>query len=151
MYGLGLWRGLVTTWRYLWRRPFTVDYPRERLRIHPRFRGSFTLEAAKCIACELCAKACPNEVILLEIERVENKRVLRHYDMDLGHCLFCGFCAEACPTGAISMNPAYELATYEKDDTWLRFIPKEEGVIDSLHAQKNLTTGARQVKRPSER
>ena len=39
MYGLAMVKGLMVTLKNLTKKPFTVQYPEERLQQHPRFRG----------------------------------------------------------------------------------------------------------------
>ncbi len=56
----------------------------------PSIKG-FIIEDS-CIACGICAKACPQQCIT---------KAATLYEITQAHCLHCGFCAEQCPTGAI--------------------------------------------------
>jgi NADH-quinone oxidoreductase subunit I len=119
--GRGLVKGLRRTLGTFFTKPVTVQYPEVRPVVDPRFRGAFAFDPEKCIACELCARACPNKVIKLGWEKGEGeaaaKRRITEYRMEPGLCLFCGLCAEACPTQALAMTPQYETATRERDET----------------------------------
>jgi NADH-quinone oxidoreductase subunit I len=74
----------------------------------------------KCVACFLCAAACPANCIY--IEATENtaearisagERYAAVYNIDYNRCIFCGYCVEACPTDAITHGHGFELATYD--------------------------------------
>ncbi len=89
-----------------------------------RFRGMHVLQRdenglEKCVACFLCAAACPSNCIY--IEAAENtadhrisgaERYAKVYNIDYNRCIFCGYCVEACPTDAITHGHGFELATY---------------------------------------
>ena len=66
----------------------------------------------RCIACKLCAAACPANAITIESEpRPDGSRRTTRYDIDMTKCIYCGFCQEACPVDAIVEGPNYENAT----------------------------------------
>ena len=94
--------GLWITLRYLFKPAVTVQYPTEKLLPYEAARGALLFDAATCIACGLCAKACPSSCISLESQShpETKKRVPKAawYALDLGKCNFCGLCQEACPT-----------------------------------------------------
>jgi NADH-quinone oxidoreductase subunit I len=88
-----------------------------------RFRGAHVLQRdenglEKCVACYLCAAACPANCIY--IEAAENTAEVRIssadryasvYNIDYNRCIFCGYCVEACPTDAITHGHGFELAS----------------------------------------
>ena len=116
---------LATMGAYL-RRTFapraTISYPEERPRIPPRWRGRIVLTrdpegAERCVACYLCAVACPVDCIALQAtEDADGRRYPAFFRINFARCIFCGYCEEACPVSAIFMGKDYELAVYSKDD-----------------------------------
>jgi formate hydrogenlyase subunit 6/NADH:ubiquinone oxidoreductase subunit I len=51
--------GMKITLKYCFQKTVTVQYPEQRLSFAPRYRGIHEFELDKCIACDMCAKACP--------------------------------------------------------------------------------------------
>ena len=92
--------------------------------LEERYRGAHVLQRdenglEKCVACFLCAAACPSDCIY--IEAAENtaearfsggERYAKVYNIDYNRCIFCGYCVEACPTDAITHGHEFELASY---------------------------------------
>jgi NADH-quinone oxidoreductase subunit I len=79
----------------------------------------------KCVACYLCASACPSDCIYIvatddprpPAERVGvDERYAQVYNIDYGRCIFCGFCVEACPKDAITHGYNFELSVYNRAD-----------------------------------
>src|SRR5208282_2091362 len=89
-----------------------------------RFRGVHELQRdenglEKCVACFLCAAACPAECIYIEAAENTDKlrisggeRYAKVYNIDYNRCIFCGYCVEACPTDAITHGHGFEIASY---------------------------------------
>ena len=64
MYGIGILNGLLVTMKNFIRRPFTFQYPEQRIAQHPRFRGQeFGWYEERCTGCASCAKYCPLGII----------------------------------------------------------------------------------------
>ncbi len=103
---LDLLEGLKTTFREFFKPKVTIRYPEERMEPTNRFRGMFRFSYDRCIACKLCAAACPIDIIYIdvhdEMREVDGKqkkmKVLDRYDIDVKRCMFCALCEEACPT-----------------------------------------------------
>lgn len=118
MLGKGLLTGMKITLRRFFGKGNTVQYPDEKIPMSARFRGGFLdLNADKCIACGLCAMACPNHVIVITTGKDEssNKKCLTAYRHHAGLCLYCNLCLEACPTQALAWTRNYEMAGYSRD------------------------------------
>ena len=114
--------GFGVTFRTMFRKVVTEQYPKEKKPTAPRFHGRHQLNRwpdglEKCIGCELCAWACPADAIYVEAadnsddERYSpGERYGRVYQINYTRCIFCGYCIEACPTRALTMTNDYELA-----------------------------------------
>ena len=64
---LDMLEGLKTTLRELFKPKVTIRYPEERLDPANRFRGMFRFSFDRCIACKLCAVACPIDIIYIDV------------------------------------------------------------------------------------
>ena len=63
-YGNGIARGMALTFKHLFRKPITTQYPEEKLAVSKRIRGNILAwSAEKCIGCHTCADSCPNDSI----------------------------------------------------------------------------------------
>ena len=104
-------------------------YPEERPRLPARWRGRIILSRdpdgnERCVACYLCAAACPVDCISLQATQDEHgRRYPEFFRINFSRCIFCGYCEEACPTYAIQLTPDFEIGewkrtslVYEKED-----------------------------------
>ena len=111
---LELLKGMSLTFRYMFARKITVQYPEEKTPMSPRFRGLHALRRyangeERCIACKLCEAVCPALAITIDVvERPDGTRRTSRYDIDLFKCIYCGFCEEACPVDAIVETHIFE-------------------------------------------
>jgi NADH-quinone oxidoreductase subunit I len=102
---------------------YTEQYPAERPQVAERYRGAPRLNInpdngqTLCIACDLCALACPENLIVVGSERnLETKRKeLTFFTYDLSRCMFCGLCEDACPVDALELTQDFELASYTRE------------------------------------
>ncbi len=90
-----------------------IWYPEESPKdITHRYRGIHRLTkrddgTIKCVACFMCATACPSECIYIEAKERDDKESEKEpkvFRIDLLECVFCGGCVEACPKDAIRMD-----------------------------------------------
>jgi NADH-quinone oxidoreductase subunit I len=118
MLGFGILKGLKVTMKRGLSKKVTIQYPEVKPQLPPRSHGSFAFDFDKCVACNMCADACPNGVIRVDFTKDEKgKRVLEQYNMNLGYCLFCGLCVKACPKDAIYFKTDFDMVCYDKADT----------------------------------
>ena len=128
MFAVELVRGLVTTFRSMFEKPVTYQYPEVRRPVRPRFKGRHELcrydnGLEKCIGCALCAATCPAEAIFVEASENTDEqryspgeRYASTYEINMLRCIFCGYCEDACPTEAIVLKHEYELSYTDRHD-----------------------------------
>ena len=108
--------------KYFFKKKATINYPFEKGKLSPRFRGEHALRRypsgeERCIGCKLCEAVCPAQAITIETEpRDDGTRRTTRYDIDMVKCIYCGFCQEACPVDAIVEGPNFEFATETREE-----------------------------------
>jgi NADH-quinone oxidoreductase subunit I len=120
-----MWNEMKTLWRifrHAWRPRETVQYPEQKHALAPRYRGRIVLSRdpdgeERCVACYLCAAACPVDCIALQKTEDEQGRWYpAFFRINFSRCIFCGLCEEACPTYAIQLTPDYEMAEHDRNN-----------------------------------
>lgn len=125
-------KGFVVTLKHVFKKPITLDYPRQKKPMAPRYRGKHYLEryddgTERCVCCGLCAAACPADAIYMEPEENEKgERRAKIYEINLLRCIFCGFCEEACPEEAIFLGQVYEFSSDNRNSF---IVDKEEMLV----------------------
>jgi NADH-quinone oxidoreductase subunit I len=132
--------GFGVTFRTMFRRTFTQEYPLKPKVTAPRFHGRHQLNRwpdglEKCVGCELCAWVCPADAIYVEGAQNTDEdryspgeRYGRVYQINYLRCILCGLCIEACPTRALTMTNEFELA----DDTRAKLIYEKQDLLAPL-------------------
>ena len=111
-------RGLWTTLKHAARGLFryeelpTISYPEGQPEVRRSYRAKHRLMlradgTPRCVACGMCAAACPAHCIYIEATASDDPRIekkVKRFDIDHLTCVFCGLCVEACPVDALRMD-----------------------------------------------
>jgi NADH-quinone oxidoreductase subunit I len=116
--------GMAVTIRYFFKPIVTVQYPREKIEMSPRYRGYPQLiidpetKTHRCIACEMCSRICPSQLITVAGTKFPGEKQKRatQYIHEHQYCSLCGLCVEVCPTTALEFSQVYRLAGYSRED-----------------------------------
>jgi NADH-quinone oxidoreductase subunit I len=126
-------RSIGQVLKHTFRKRATIQYPEEKDYLPPRYRGRIILSRdpdgeERCVACYLCAVACPVDCIALQAtEREDGRRYPSFFRINFSRCIYCGYCEEACPTYAIQLTPDFEMSEYDRQNL---VYEKEDLLID---------------------
>lgn len=146
-------KGMAYTFKQMLQPKVTMMYPEETWTPPPVFRGRPVLvqdhDKERCVACGLCARACPPLAISMQASETEDpkERYPEFFEINMLRCIYCGFCEEVCPEEAIVMSPEYDITFESREDAVFGkdrlLVPKEElkGRLDYLRAYKNAQFG----------
>jgi NADH-quinone oxidoreductase subunit I len=119
---LDLLKGILIVFLHMLRPRVTVAYPEHKAYLPPRWRGRIVLTrdpagGERCVACYLCAVACPVACIALQAtEDATGRRYPAFFRINFSRCIYCGYCEEACPTYAIQLIPDFEMSEYVRQN-----------------------------------
>jgi len=127
MYLPEILKGMFITFKHIFRKKVTINYPEQTRPFSPVFRGLQILNRDEegrenCTACGLCAVACPAEAITMEAaERkpgeehlYREEKYAARYEINMLRCIFCGLCEESCPKDAVYLSETFAPANYQR-------------------------------------
>ena len=119
-------RGMLTTLRWLFKRPVTAHYPDQHLPVQQRYMGfpallwDETAEEPFCTGCMVCIRECPTQC--MSAQMMDNpkftdgsshrRKIIETFEINLNRCILCGICVDVCAFDAIEMSYEHELASY---------------------------------------
>ena len=74
----------------------------------------------KCVACYMCANACPAHCIDIVAAPApagwkDREKYPETFVIDELRCIYCGMCEEACPVDAIELTTLYDLTGLSRE------------------------------------
>ncbi len=117
--------GLSTTMKHLVGKKRTESYPEQLPTLPPNYRGVHRLNRdsegrTKCVACYMCATACPAHCIDIvaapaPADWKDREKYPETFVIDELRCIYCGMCEEACPVDAIELTTLYDLTGLSRE------------------------------------
>ncbi len=123
--------GLAITGRHILGAAFggtaiTVEYPEVETIRSDNYRGVHRLNKdeqgrVKCVACMLCATACPAHCIDIvgataPEDWADREKYPLSFVIDELRCIYCGMCEEACPVDAIELTKLYDITGLSREE-----------------------------------
>jgi len=123
-----LLKGLTITFKKMFMKPMSVNYPFEERDRPESYRGRHVLTTNEeglenCVGCGLCGAFCPVDAIFIQGEDNPEdqpvsigERYASEYEIDASRCIFCGYCEDACPTDAIILTDEFEMSVERREE-----------------------------------
>jgi NADH-quinone oxidoreductase subunit I len=120
--------GLCRTWKAMFKKPVTLQYPEEKPTIPTGYRGIPVLVRdpngrEKCVSCQLCEFVCPPKAIRItpgsipfDAPEAHVEKAPKDFEINMLRCIYCGLCQEVCPEEAIFLKNAFSLSGYNKEE-----------------------------------
>jgi len=122
-------KGLLTTLRWLFRKPVTAHYPDQHLPVQDRYMGFPALlwdeTAAEpfCTGCMVCVRECPTQCMSAQMHdnpkfesgESHRRKIIETFEINLNRCILCGICVDVCAFDAIEMTHEHELSSFARN------------------------------------
>jgi NADH-quinone oxidoreductase subunit I len=126
LYLPAMFDGLKTTVTHMFSHKITEQYPEQEPKLPGNYRGVHRLNRdekgrVKCVACYMCATACPAHCIDIiaapaPTEWKDREKYPETFAIDELRCIYCGMCEEACPVDAIELTTLYDLTGLSREE-----------------------------------
>lgn len=133
---VGLWEatflpaiveGLRTTAKHVFaHKPLTQEFPERKPELPQNYRGVHRLNRdekgrVKCVACYMCATACPAHCIYIDAAAApadwpDRDKYPASFVIDELKCIYCGMCEEACPCDAIELTTEFDISGLSRQE-----------------------------------
>ncbi|MGE3316799.1 MAG: NADH-quinone oxidoreductase subunit I [Planctomycetaceae bacterium] len=117
-------QGLRTTISHIVKQEVvTQQFPEVKPQLPQNYRGVHRLNRddqgrVKCVACMLCATACPAnciEIVGGQAPWPDRDKFPQSFEIDELKCIYCGMCEEACPVDAIELTNIFDITGYSRE------------------------------------
>jgi NADH-quinone oxidoreductase subunit I len=104
----------------------TQQFPEQRPKLPANYRGVHRLNRdehgrVKCVACYMCATACPAHCIDIVAAPAppdwkDREKYPEMFVIDELRCIYCGMCEQACPVDAIELTTLADLTGLSREE-----------------------------------
>ena len=102
----------------------TIQFPEQKRTTSSRYRGIHVLTqrmdgTPKCVACYMCATACPAhciDIVSAPSPWKDREKYPETFVIDELRCIYCGMCEQACPVDAIELTTLYDLTGMSREE-----------------------------------
>jgi NADH-quinone oxidoreductase subunit I len=124
LYLPAIMQGFQTTLKHFFGPTVTQQFPEERPKLPPNYRGVHRLNRdeegrVKCVACYMCSTACPAhciDIVAAPSPWPDREKYPEVFVIDELRCIYCGMCEEACPVDAIELTSLYDLTGLSREE-----------------------------------
>jgi NADH-quinone oxidoreductase subunit I len=117
-------QGFQTTLKHMFGPKVTQQFPEERPKLPPNYRGVHRLNRdeegrVKCVACYMCSTACPArciDIVAAPSPWPDREKYPETFVIDELRCIYCGMCEQACPCDAIELTQLFDLTGLSREE-----------------------------------